>query len=115
MVSVTRCAARRERSAAAPLGRTSGGSPGRPLRQSPVRGSLGAGAVAADIGLLGTAAWLIARAAQHPNESSLALAIVAVQVFGLSRGLFRYPERLAGHDAAFRLLADRASRRSTSG
>ncbi len=67
---------------------------------------LAAGAVAADIGLIGTAAWLISRAAQHPNEASLAVAIVAVQVFGLSRGLFRYGERLVGHDAAFRRLAD---------
>jgi thiol reductant ABC exporter CydC subunit len=67
---------------------------------------LGAGAIAADIGLLGTAAWLISRASQHPNESHLAVAIVAVQFFGLSRGLFRYEERLVGHDAALRLLAD---------
>ncbi len=67
---------------------------------------LGAGAIAADIGLLGTAAWLISRASQHPNESQLAVAIVAVQFFGLSRGLLRYEERLVGHDAAFRLLAD---------
>ena len=34
------------------------------------------------------------------------MAIVAVQFFGLSRGFFRYEERLVGHDAAFRLLAD---------
>jgi thiol reductant ABC exporter CydC subunit len=67
---------------------------------------LGAGAIAADIGLLGTAAWLISKAAQHPNEATLAVAIVAVQFFGLSRGFFRYEERLVGHDAAFRLLAD---------
>jgi thiol reductant ABC exporter CydC subunit len=67
---------------------------------------LGSGAVFADIGLIGTAAWLISRAAQHPNESSLALAIVAVQFFGLTRAVFRYGERLVGHDAAFRLLAD---------
>jgi thiol reductant ABC exporter CydC subunit len=67
---------------------------------------LGAGAIAADIGLLGTAAWLISKAAQHPNEASLAVAIVAVQFFGLSRGFLRYEERLVGHDAAFRLLAD---------
>lgn len=67
---------------------------------------LGAGAIAADIGLIGTAAWLITRAAQHPNESRLTLAIVGVQFFGLSRGFLRYGERLVGHDAAFRLLAD---------
>ncbi len=67
---------------------------------------LGAGAIAADIGLIGTAAWLISKAAQHPNEATLAVAIVAVQFFGLTRGFFRYEERLVGHDAAFRLLAD---------
>ncbi len=66
---------------------------------------LGAGAVGAAIGLIATSAWLISRASQHPQESALAVAIVAVQFFGLSRGLFRYGERLVGHDAAFRLLA----------
>jgi ATP-binding cassette subfamily C protein CydC len=44
---------------------------------------LGAGAIAADIGLLATAAWLISKAAQHPNEAQLAVAIVGVQFFGL--------------------------------
>ncbi len=34
------------------------------------------------------------------------MAIVAVQFFALSRGLCRYGERLVGHDAAFRVLAD---------
>jgi ABC-type transport system involved in cytochrome bd biosynthesis fused ATPase/permease subunit len=67
---------------------------------------LGAGAVGAAIGLMGTSAWLISRAAQHPSESALAVAIVGVQFFGLSRGFFRYGERLVGHDAAFRALAD---------
>ena len=66
----------------------------------------GAGAVGADIGLIGTAAWLISRASQHPNESRLAVAIVGVQFFGLSRGFFRYEERLTGHGAALRLLGD---------
>ncbi len=66
---------------------------------------LGAGAVGAGIGLIATSAWLISRASQRPQESALALAIVAVQFFGLSRGLFRYGERLVGHDAALRVLA----------
>jgi thiol reductant ABC exporter CydC subunit len=89
----------------APLGRTLG-------MARPASGRLvlvillGAGAIAADIGLIGTAAWLISRASQHPNESNLAVAIVAVQFFGLSRGFFRYEERLVSHDAAFRLLAN---------
>ena len=67
---------------------------------------LGAGAIGASIALMGTSAWLISRASQHPSEASLTLAIVGVQFFGLSRGFFRYGERLVGHDAALRVLAD---------
>ncbi|HWC38661.1 MAG TPA: thiol reductant ABC exporter subunit CydC [Acidimicrobiales bacterium] len=67
---------------------------------------LGAGAIGAAIALLGTSAWLISRASQRPSESALGLAIVGVQFFALSRGLLRYGERLVGHDAAFRVLAD---------
>jgi thiol reductant ABC exporter CydC subunit len=67
---------------------------------------LGAAAVGAGIGLLATSAWLISRASQRPQESAIALAIVAVQFAALSRGLFRYAQRLVGHDVAFRALAD---------
>ncbi len=67
---------------------------------------LGAGAIGASVALMGTSAWLISRAALHPSEASLTLAIVGVQVFGLSRAFLRYGERLVGHDAALRLLAD---------
>ena len=80
--------------------------PARRRAASSSRPSSAPGAIAADIGLIGTAAWLISKAAQHPNEAALAVAIVAVQFFGLSRGFLRYEERLVGHDAAFRLLAD---------
>jgi thiol reductant ABC exporter CydC subunit len=91
--------------AAAPLGRTLGLA--RPAAGRVALATLlGAGAVAAAIGLMATSAWLISRAAQHPPEAELALAIVGVQFFGLSRGFFRYGERLVGHDAAFRALAD---------
>jgi thiol reductant ABC exporter CydC subunit len=71
-----------------------------------------AGAVAAGtsgelcaVALTGTAAWLIARAGQHPPLSALALAIVGVRAFALFRGVLRYTERLVGHDAALRVLA----------
>ena len=67
---------------------------------------LGTCAVGASIGLMGTSAWLISRASQHPTETVLTLAICAVEFFGLSRGLARYGERLVGHDAAFRMLGD---------
>ncbi|HEY5194285.1 MAG TPA: thiol reductant ABC exporter subunit CydC [Solirubrobacteraceae bacterium] len=66
---------------------------------------LGAGAVAAAIGLIATSAWLISRSSQHPQESAVAIAIVGVQFFALARGLCRYAERLVGHDAAFRVLS----------
>ena len=67
---------------------------------------LGAGAIGASIALLGTSAWFITRASQHPSEASLTLAIVGVQIFGLSTGFLRYGERLVGHDAALRVLSD---------
>jgi len=67
---------------------------------------LGAGALAAAIGLIATSAWLISRSAQRPQESAVAIAIVGVQFFALSRGLCRYAERIVGHDAALRVLSD---------
>jgi thiol reductant ABC exporter CydC subunit len=67
---------------------------------------LGAGALAAAIGLIATSAWLISRSAQRPQESAVAIAIVGVQFFALARGLCRYAERVVGHDAAFRVLSD---------
>jgi thiol reductant ABC exporter CydC subunit len=67
---------------------------------------LGGGAIAAAIGLIATSAWLISRSAQRPQESAVAIAIVGVQFFALSRGLCRYGERVVGHDAALRVLSD---------
>lgn len=59
----------------------------------------------AALALLATAAWLIVRAAQHPPLAALTVAIVAVRALALGRGVFRYAERLAGHDAALRASA----------
>lgn len=56
------------------------------------------------IALMGTSAWLIARAALHPSVAELGVAIVGVRFFGISRGLFRYLERLTSHEVTFRLL-----------
>ncbi|MBN1171446.1 MAG: thiol reductant ABC exporter subunit CydC [Micromonosporaceae bacterium] len=66
----------------------------------------GVAASGASIGLMATSAWLISRASTHPPVLHLMVAIVAVRAFGLSRGAFRYAERLLGHDAALRVLAD---------
>ena len=64
----------------------------------------GAGASAAAVGLMATSAFLISRAALHPPVLHLMVAIVAVRAFGIGRGVLRYGERLAGHDAALRAL-----------
>jgi ABC-type transport system involved in cytochrome bd biosynthesis fused ATPase/permease subunit len=58
---------------------------------------LGAGAALAGIGLTGTAAWLISRAAEHPNVAALGVAIAGVRFFGISRALplFRRGDLLA--------------------
>ncbi|WP_200842235.1 thiol reductant ABC exporter subunit CydC [Actinomadura sp. K4S16] len=82
----------------------------------PARGRLalavlfGVLALGSGVGLMATSAWLISRAAQHPPVLMLMVAIVAVRAFGLGRGVFRYVERLAGHDATFRILADLRAR-----
>jgi len=56
------------------------------------------------VGLMGTAGYLISRAAEHPAVLSLTAAIVGVRFFGLARPLARYFERLASHDVALRAL-----------
>ena len=66
---------------------------------------LSAGTIASNIGLLGTSAYLIARAALHPSIAELQVAIVGVRFFGITRSVLRYAERLASHSANFRLLA----------
>ena len=52
--------------------------------------------------LAGLSAWLIIRAWQMPPVLDLTVAVVAVRALGISRGLFRYLERLATHDTALR-------------
>ncbi|MDV8022949.1 amino acid ABC transporter ATP-binding/permease protein [Rhodococcus sp. IEGM 1330] len=66
-------------------------------------------AVAAGVATLGSAlalaalsAWLITRAWQMPPVMDLTVAVVAVRALGISRGVFRYLERLTTHDAALR-------------
>ena len=71
---------------------------------------LGALAAACSVGLLATSAWLISRSAQRPPVLYLMAPAAVVQAFGLGRAALRYAERLAGHDAALRLLAARRVR-----
>ncbi len=61
---------------------------------------------AAAIALLAVSAWLIVRASEQPAVLYLSAAVVGVRFFALARATFRYLERLTGHDATLRQLAD---------
>lgn len=76
-----------------------------PLRTLAPAAGLALAADLAGVGLMTLAAWLIARAAEQPAMGVLSVAIVAVRALAVTRGLFRYGERLAGHDAALRAVA----------
>jgi thiol reductant ABC exporter CydC subunit len=61
--------------------------------------------VGANIGLMATSGFLIAKAALHPATILLLwMPIVGVRFFGLSRAVFRYAERYFSHDLTFRIL-----------
>jgi thiol reductant ABC exporter CydC subunit len=66
---------------------------------------LGFATVGSGIGLMATAAFIIARAALQPSIADLQVAIVGVRFFGIARGVFRYAERYVSHQVTFRLLA----------
>ena len=78
----------------------------------PLRGRLllavaaGAAATGCGIALLAVSGFMLARASEHPNIIAIAAAVVAVRALSVGRGTFRYGERLASHDVAFRVLAD---------
>ena len=79
----------------------------RPLRkQLLIAVAAGAAATACGVALLAVSGFLLARASQHPNILAISVAVVAVRALSAGRGVFRYFERLASHDAAFRILAD---------
>ncbi len=61
--------------------------------------------LSAAVGLAAVSAWLIARASQMPHVLDLTVAVVTVRALGISRGLFRYLDRLASHDVALRGVA----------
>ncbi|WP_300265361.1 thiol reductant ABC exporter subunit CydC [Microbacterium sp.] len=65
-------------------------------------GVLSAGAAVA---LLAVSGWLIVSASIVDSLVPLSVAVVGVRFFAVSRAVFRYLERLSGHDAALRQLA----------
>ena len=66
---------------------------------------LAALASASSVALMGVSAWLISFAALAPPVLYLQPAAVGVRAFGISRGVFRYLERIVGHDLALRMQA----------
>jgi ABC-type transport system involved in cytochrome bd biosynthesis fused ATPase/permease subunit len=66
--------------------------------------ALGALTIVLGVGLMGTAGYLISRAAERPAILSLTIPIVAVRFFGIARPLARYLDRLWSHDLALRAL-----------
>ncbi|MEE8868749.1 MAG: thiol reductant ABC exporter subunit CydC [Acidipropionibacterium acidipropionici] len=64
---------------------------------------LAACASGASVALMGVSGWLLSRAAELPPVLYLEAAAVGVRFFGISRGVFRYAERLIGHDLALRM------------
>ncbi len=60
--------------------------------------------IGSNLGLMMTSAYLISKAALLPHIGQLQVAIVGVRFFGISRGVFRYLERLVSHSATFRIL-----------
>ncbi len=66
---------------------------------------LGTLTIAASISLMSTSAYLISVAALHPSMAAISVAVVGVRFFGISRGIFRYLERLASHSLTFKVLS----------
>jgi len=61
---------------------------------------LSAATMLSAVGLVSTGAWLISSAALMPPIMVLQVAIVSVRFFGISRGIFRWSERVVSHDVA---------------
>jgi thiol reductant ABC exporter CydC subunit len=57
-------------------------------------------AAGAAVALMGTSGWLISRAAERPPFLELSIGAVGVRFFAISRAVFRYLERLVGHQVA---------------
>jgi ATP-binding cassette, subfamily C, bacterial CydC len=60
--------------------------------------------VGSSIALMSTSAYLITMAGFHPSIAELQVAIVGVRFFGISRGVFRYLDRLVSHAVNFKIL-----------
>ena len=66
---------------------------------------LGGLSLTSAVALLASSAWLISMASTMPPILVLQVVIVGVRFFGISRGVFRYAERLLSHDTILRIQA----------
>ncbi|MEZ0353376.1 thiol reductant ABC exporter subunit CydC [Mycobacterium sp. pR1184] len=64
--------------------------------------ALGVLSLGSALALAGVSAWLITRAWQMPPILDLSVAVVAVRLLAISRGVLHYCERLVTHDTALR-------------
>lgn len=69
-------------------------------------GLLATGTEVAGLALMATATWLLMTAAGRPPLDTLTVAIVTVRALAIGRGVLRYSERLAGHDAVLRIITE---------
>ncbi|NUQ86743.1 MAG: thiol reductant ABC exporter subunit CydC, partial [Anaerolineales bacterium] len=61
--------------------------------------------IGSSVALIGVSAWLISTAAIATSVADLGVSVVLTRLFGITRAVFRYLERLVSHNITFRLLA----------
>jgi len=66
---------------------------------------MGVFTILANVGLISSSAVLLSRAALHPDVLDLMVLIVIVRFFGISRGVFRYFERIFSHNTTLKMLS----------
>ena len=76
-----------------------------------IAATLGGISLAMGSALLATSAWLLSMASLRPPILTLEVAVVSVRFFGLSRGIFRYLERLS-HSIAHAFLRNARPQKS---
>lgn len=66
---------------------------------------MGVFTILANVGLILSSAVLLSRAVLHPDVLDLMVLIVIVRFFGISRGVFRYFERIFSHNTTLKMLS----------
>lgn len=62
--------------------------------------------IMSSVALFALSAYVISFCALHPSVADIAVAVVGVRFFGISRGGFRYLERLVSHNTTFGMLSN---------